>query len=68
MSLDRGENRKAKEKISALFEFTQTGRLKAIFLNAENEGDQKILEQGLFVLLKPKKFSSLKRLFRGLKG
>jgi hypothetical protein len=60
--------KRASEKISAVFEFSKTGMLRAIFLNAENENDQKVLEQGLFVLLKPDKFTSLKRLFRGLKG
>lgn len=60
--------KKTKGKITAVFEFDQTGRLKAIFLNAENESDQKVLERGLFVLLKPEKFSSLRKLFRGLKG
>ena len=55
--------KKSCEKISALFEFSKTGRLKAIYLNAEGDGDQKVLEKGLTDLLKPQKFSLLKRLF-----
>lgn len=54
---------RAKERISALFEFTQTGRLKAIFLNAGSESDQKVLEKGLRHLLKPSFFDRLRGLF-----
>jgi hypothetical protein len=60
--------KKTKGKISAVFEFTSNGRLKSVFLNSETEEDQRILEAGLLALLKPEKFSSFKKLFRGLKG
>ena len=60
--------KKAKGKITALFEFSQSGNLKSVFLNAETEHDEAILQRGLSHLLKPEKFSSLKRLFRGIKG
>jgi len=59
--------KKAKGRITALFEFNQSGDLKAFFLNAENEQDQKVLQRGLSDLLKPQKFTLLKRLFRSLK-
>jgi hypothetical protein len=58
----------ARSGISAVFQFNKSGALKSIYLNAEGEEDQKVLEQGLFVLLKPEKFASFKKLFRGLKG
>jgi hypothetical protein len=57
---------KANEKISVLLEFSQAGNLKGIFLNANTEYDQIILQRGLSDLLKPEKFSLLKRLFRRL--
>jgi len=59
--------KKASNKITALFEFASNGRLRSVFLNSESEADQKILEQGLLVLLKPEKFSSLKKLFKGFR-
>lgn len=55
---------KAKGVISAVFEFSETGGLKAIYLNAENDQDQIVLEKGLSRLLKPEYFGWLKRLFR----
>jgi hypothetical protein len=58
---------KAKSEITAVFQFNPIGDLKAIFLNAENEQDQKVLQRGLSDLLKPQKFTLLKRLFRSLK-
>jgi len=58
---------KAKSEITAVFQFNPIGDLKAIFLNAENENDEAILQRGLSNLLKPQKFTLLKRLFRSLK-
>jgi len=55
---------KARGRVTALFEFSQSGNLKSIFLNAETEHDEAILQHGLSNLLKPDKFSLLKRLFR----
>ncbi len=55
---------KAKAKITALFEFSSMGTLKGIFLNAEDEQDQAVLEKGLSRLFRPNYFHLLKRLFR----
>ena len=57
---------KAKSEITAVFQFNPIGDLKTIFLNAESEQDQKVLQRGLSDLLKPQKFTLLKRLFRRL--
>lgn len=53
-----------KEKLSVVFKFSQTGRLKAIFLNAETDRDQAILEKALDRLIKTTHFSWLRRLFQ----
>ena len=55
--------KKASNRITALFEFTSTGGLKAVFLNAENEHDELILQHGLSHLLKVEKMGLIKRLF-----
>ena len=55
--------KKAKGRITALFEFNQSGDLKAFFLNAENEQDQKVLQRGLSDLLRPGKMGLVRRLF-----
>jgi hypothetical protein len=57
-------NRAAKGEISALFRFTQSGRLKGILLNAEGDADQVILEKALQRLLRPQQFEWLKNLFQ----
>jgi hypothetical protein len=54
---------KARGRISGLFEFNSTGGLKTIFLNAESEQDQKVLQRGLSDLLKPQRFEWIRRLF-----
>ncbi len=51
-------------KISAVFEFTKSGYLEAILLNAESETDQVTLERALDRLFKPYRFGWIKRLFR----
>lgn len=51
-------------KLTAVFEFTEAGYLKAIFLNAENEKDQETLERALDRLFKPDHFRWIKRLFK----
>ena len=56
-------NLEAKANITAYFQFNRFGRLIGVFLNAENEEDQKILEKGLFRFLKPGHLNILKRLF-----
>jgi len=52
------------QKLSAQFEFTETGYLKAILLNAGNEKDQAILERALDRLFKPDHYRWIRRLFR----
>ncbi len=54
---------KARNRITALFEFSQTARLKGVFLNAENEEDQVVLEKALSHLLKPEKLRFVRWLF-----
>jgi hypothetical protein len=54
---------KAKSRITALFEFSPNGNLKAIFLNAETEHDEAILLSGLSNLLREEKMGFVRRLF-----
>jgi len=51
-----------KDKLTAQFEFTETGYLKAILLNAGNEKDQATLEKALNRLFKTDHFHWIKRL------
>lgn len=53
---------KPSAKITAQLEFTETGYLKAIYLNAENNGAQETLERALNRLIKPGHFSWVRRL------
>ena len=55
--------KKAKGKITVLFEFSQSGNLKSVLLNAETEHDEAVLQRGLSGLLQPEKMTLLKRLF-----
>lgn len=55
---------KAKEKITAVFEFNQNGYLKSIFLNSQGERDQLILERGIERLMKPSYLGWVRRLFK----
>jgi len=53
-------------KLTARFEFTETGDLRAIYLNAGNDDEQAVLEQALSRLLKPEPdnlFTRIKSLF-----
>ena len=54
------------KKLSIQFQFTETGYLKAILLNAENEKDQETLENALDSLLNPRHFNWIRRLFKKL--
>ncbi len=45
--------KRAREKISAVLEFSERGSLKAILLNSESEADQRALQAGLSRLFKP---------------
>ena len=51
-------------KLSAQFEFTETGYLKAILLSAGSEKDQATLEKALDRLLNPKHFGWIRKLFK----
>ncbi len=55
---------KARETISAVFEFTLTGRFTKIFLNSENEKDQLVLQRSVESLVKPSNLSWVRGLFR----
>ena len=41
------------EKLTALFEFDKSGKLKAVFLNSQDDQGQAILEKALQRILKP---------------
>lgn len=48
-------------RVSAVFEWDLDGRLKAVFLNADNPNAQDVLEKSLDRLLKPAPLNWLKR-------
>ena len=50
-------------KVTAQLEFTPTGYLKAILLNAETDGDQEILERALTRIMNPGHLGWIRRLF-----
>jgi len=52
------------KKLSAHFEFSETGYLKAILLNADSERNQATLERALDRLLNPQHFGWIRRLFK----
>lgn len=56
--------KKPSNRITAQFEFSPSGYLKVILLNAENDGDEAILEHALLRLLKPDHFRWIKRLLK----
>jgi len=51
-------------RITAQLEFTPTGYLKAILLNAETDGDQRTLERALIRIMNPRHLAWIRRLFR----
>ena len=51
-------------KITANLEFSETGYLKTILLNAENDCDQEILERALTRIMNPGHLGWIRRLFR----
>lgn len=59
-----GHRRGSSATITANLEFTETGYLRAVYLNAETDGDQATLERALYRLLKPGHVSWIRRLFR----
>jgi len=56
--------REPSARITASLEFTGTGYLKAIFLNASTDGDQATLERALTRIMNPGHLAWIKRLFR----
>lgn len=50
--------------ITANLEFTETGYLRAVYLNAETDGDQATLERALCRVMKPDHVSWIRRLFK----
>ncbi|MFH1147470.1 MAG: hypothetical protein V1736_07160 [Pseudomonadota bacterium] len=53
----------ARAKITAILEFTPSGYLKTVFLNAETEQDEAVLERAVSRLINPSHFGWLRRLF-----
>jgi hypothetical protein len=53
----------SKNNLSVIFKFSESGRVKAIFLNAETDRDQATLEKALDRLIKTTHFGWLRRLF-----
>lgn len=54
----------AKGTITAQLEFSRTGFLKAILLNAETDSDQMTLERALFRILNPGHMGWIRKIFR----
>jgi hypothetical protein len=55
--------KKPSARISVTMEFTSTGYLQSVLLNAQSDGDEAILDRALNRLLKPGHFSWVRRLF-----
>ena len=51
-------------RISATFKFYPNGKLKAVFLNVENDTDQETLERALENLFKTDRYQWLRKLMR----
>jgi len=58
------QRRGSSAKITANLEFSETGYLRAVHLNAETDGDQEVVERALERLLKSSHVSWVRRLFR----
>lgn len=56
--------RKSTAQITANLEFSETGYLRAVYLNAKTDGEQETIERALNRLIKPGHFSWIRRLFR----
>ncbi len=50
-------------RISVTMEFTSTGYLKSVLLNAQDDGDEAVLDRALSRLIKPGHFAWVRRLF-----
>lgn len=51
------------KKLSALIQFSQTGELRRIFINAENDGEEKLIKKALSKLIRTNFLSWITRLF-----
>ena len=51
-------------KITANLDFSETGYLRAVHLNAETDGDQEVLVRALTRILAPGHLGWIRRLFR----
>ena len=60
--LMRSKHYRPSAKITANLEFSETGYLKAVYLNAETDSDQATLERALNRIMNPSHFSWIKRL------
>ncbi len=58
------ELKKPSARISVTMEFTATGYLQSVLLNAQNDGDEATLDKALNRLIKPGHFSWVRRLFK----
>lgn len=56
--------KKTSAKITAQLEFTESGFLKSISLNADSDGNQETLERALSRLIKQQHFSWVRRLLK----
>ena len=52
------------DKIFVIFKFSRSGFLQAIFLNAKNQEDEKILQKSLMKFLRPERLGQLRDLFQ----
>ena len=50
------------KKLSALIQFSQTGELRGIFINAGNDGEEKLIKKALSKLIRPNLLSWVARL------
>ena len=64
ISKPAGHRRVSLAKITANFEFTATGYLHAVYLNAETDSDQETLKRALKRLLRPDHIGWFQRLLR----
>lgn len=64
MNIQQDHRRGSSARITAQLEFTPTGYLKAILLNAETDGDQATLERALTRIMNPGHLGWISRLFR----
>jgi hypothetical protein len=64
MTLPTNHRRDASAMITATLTFSKSGYLRGVLLNAENLGDEEVLEGAINRLLKPAHVSWVRRLFK----